>query len=165
MPILHSDSMEFISRSADQTRRAGMRLGALLRTGDAVHLIGDLGAGKTTFVQGVARGWGSLDAASSPTFVLVNVYRRADGNRLFHLDAYRLSGPREAADLDIEEFLTTGPLVVEWAERVQEALPDEMLRVHFNWVDNDQRDLVFTASGARYQKLIQELRKHFYGVR
>jgi len=165
MPILHPDSMEFISRNADQTRRAGMRLGTLLRTGDAVHLIGDLGAGKTTFVQGVARGWGSLDAASSPTFVLVNVYRRADGSQLFHLDAYRLSGPAEAADLDIEELLTTGPLVVEWAERVQAALPDEMLRVHFNWVDEDQRDLVFTAKGSRYQKLIQELRKHFYGVR
>ena len=68
--------MEIISRSAEQTRRVGMRLGTLLKPGDVVHLIGELGSGKTTFVQGVSAGWGSLDPATSPTFVLVNVYRR-----------------------------------------------------------------------------------------
>jgi len=75
MPILDPNSMEFISRSAEQTRRVGMRLGTLLQTGDVICLIGDLGSGKTTFVQGLASGWGSLDPVSSPTFVLVNVYR------------------------------------------------------------------------------------------
>src|SRR5512139_2671207 len=98
MPVLDRQSLEFISRSAEQTRRAGMRLGALLRTGDLVCLVGDLGTGKTTLMQGVSAGWGSLDAASSPTFVLVNVYRRPDGKRLYHLDAYRLSGAGEAED-------------------------------------------------------------------
>ncbi len=165
MPILNLDSMEFISRSADQTRRVGMRLGLLLRPGDVVHLVGDLGSGKTTFVQGVARGWGALDAASSPSFVLVNVYRRADGSQLNHMDAYRLAGAREAADLDIIELLTAGPLVVEWAERVQDALPPEKLQVRFKWVDEGQRDLVFTGYGSRYEKLIQDLRRAIYGVR
>jgi tRNA threonylcarbamoyladenosine biosynthesis protein TsaE len=165
MPILDPDAMEVISRSADQTRRVGMRLGGLLSTGDVVHLIGDLGSGKTTFVQGVARGWGSLDAASSPTFVLVNVYRRADGQRLYHLDAFRLSGPQEAADLDLENLLSSGPLVVEWAERIQAALPADKLRIHFNYVDEYQRDLVLTAHGDRYKDTIGKLRKMIYGVR
>lgn len=165
MPILDPHALEFISRSADQTRRVGMRLGAQLQTGDVVHLVGDLGSGKTTFVQGVVRGWGSLDAASSPTFVLVNVYRRADGGRLYHLDAYRLSGATEAIDLDVEELLTSGPLVVEWAERVRRALPDDRLRIHFNYVDETQRDLVLTAEGPRYNKLIENLRRQIYGVR
>src|SRR5690606_20946296 len=87
MPILMSQSMEFISRSAEQTRRAGMRLGGLLQPGDVIGLVGDLGSGKTTLVQGIAAGWGSLDQVSSPTFVLVNVYRRPDQGKLYHLDA------------------------------------------------------------------------------
>jgi len=95
-PILHRNALEIISRSAEQTRRVGMRLGALLQPGDVICLIGDLGSGKTTFVQGVAAGWGSLDPVSSPTFVIVNLYRRLDNSQLFHLDAYRLSGPAEA---------------------------------------------------------------------
>jgi tRNA threonylcarbamoyladenosine biosynthesis protein TsaE len=165
MSILHADSMEFISRSAEQTRRVGLRLGALLRQGDIVHLDGDLGSGKTTFVQGVARGWGSLDPVSSPSFVLVNVYRKANGGQLYHLDAYRLAGPADVDDLDIEDLLNTGPLVVEWAERVRQALPADALRIRFKWVDENQRDLVFSASGQRSQKLLLDLRRIVYGVR
>ena len=141
-----------------------MRLGGLLRPGDAICLIGDLGAGKTTLVQGVSAGWGSLDPASSPTFVLVNVYRRPDGDRLFHLDAYRLSGATEAEDLDIDAFIERGPLVVEWADRIQEALPVENLWVNLRWIDQQQRDLMLTAHGARYRALLAELRKQVYGV-
>jgi tRNA threonylcarbamoyladenosine biosynthesis protein TsaE len=164
MPVFDPQSMEFISRSAEQTRRIGMRLGGLLRPGDAICLIGDLGAGKTTLVQGVSAGWGSLDPASSPTFVLVNVYRRPDGDRLFHLDAYRLSGATEAEDLDIDAFMERGPLVVEWADRIQEALPVENLWVNLRWIDQQQRDLMLTAHGARYRALLAELRKQVYGV-
>ena len=90
MPILDAHTVEVFSHSPEQTRRVGMRLGALLQPGDLVCLQGELGAGKTTLVQGVAQGWGSLDPVSSPTFVLVNLYRRPEGSELFHLDAYRL---------------------------------------------------------------------------
>lgn len=164
MPILNLDSMEVISRSPDQTRRVGMRLGSLLQSGDTIHLIGDMGSGKTTLVQGVAKGWGSLDAASSPTFVLVNVYRRPDGKRLYHLDAYRMSGAAEAIDLDLDAIVTSGPLVIEWAERINAALPTEYLQVRFNSVDDNQRDLTFSAQGARYRALLGALRKHVFGV-
>lgn len=164
MPVLNRQSLEFISRSAEQTRRVGMRLGALLQRSDLVCLIGDLGAGKTTLVQGISAGWGSLDPASSPTFVLVNVYRRPEGDKLFHLDAYRLGSAAEAEDLDIDAFLEAGPLVIEWADRIQEALPKECLWVTLQWVDDNQRDMVFGACGTRYASLLNDLRRHVYGV-
>jgi tRNA threonylcarbamoyladenosine biosynthesis protein TsaE len=164
MPVLDRQSLEFISRSAGQTRRVGMRLGALLRPGDLVCLIGDLGAGKTTLVQGLTSGWGSLDAGNSPTFVLVNVYRHPEGGRMYHLDAYRLSGAAEAWDLDLDSYLENGPLVVEWADRIQSALPAERLSVTLRWADENQRDMIFTAAGARYQTLLRQLRKQIFGV-
>ncbi len=164
MPILDPHSLEFISRSPEQTRRAGMRLGSLLEPGDTIHLIGDLGAGKTTLVQGMANGWGSLDPVSSPTFVLVNVYRRPNGQRLYHLDAYRLSGALEAEDLDLDALLTSGPLVIEWADRIKAALPAECLQVHMKWVDEGQRDMVISAHGERYETLLHAFRRQVYGV-
>jgi tRNA threonylcarbamoyladenosine biosynthesis protein TsaE len=163
MPILAAHSLEILSRSAEQTRRVGMRLGALLHTGDLIGLVGDLGSGKTTLVQGIAAGWGSLDLASSPSFVLINLYRRPDGMRLYHLDAYRLSGAAEAIDLDLDNLLDQGPLVVEWAERVRSALTEECLWVTLNWIDDDQRDLLFSGRGQHYQELISRFRKQVYG--
>jgi tRNA threonylcarbamoyladenosine biosynthesis protein TsaE len=163
MPILDSHSLEIISRSADQTRRVGMRLGALLKPGDLVALVGDLGSGKTTLAQGIAAGWGTLDPVSSPTFVLVNVYRHTDGLRLFHLDAYRLNGPAEAIDLDLDSMLDQGPMIVEWAERVQSVLPDQGLWVHLNYIDDVQRDLIFSGRGQFYEELLSRFRKLIYG--
>ena len=163
MPILDSHSLEIISRSTEQTRRVGMRLGALLQPGDLVALVGDLGSGKTTLVQGIAAGWGSLDPVSSPTFVLVNVYRHTDDICLFHLDAYRLNAAGEAVDLDLESMLDQGPMVVEWAERVQSVLPEQGLWVHLNYIDEIQRDLIFSARGQYYEELLSRFRKLIYG--
>jgi tRNA threonylcarbamoyladenosine biosynthesis protein TsaE len=163
MPILSSHSLEIISRSAEQTRRVGMRLGTLLKTGDVIHLIGELGAGKTTFVQGVSAGWGSLDPATSPTFVLVNVYRRPDSQVLYHLDAYRLSGAQDAWELDLDEMFEKGPLLIEWADRICEALPVDFLSVKLTLVDENQRDLLIDAHGSRYETLLTAFRKGVYG--
>ena len=156
--------MEFISRSPEQTKRVGMRLGAMLQPGDVICLIGDLGSGKTTFVQGVAAGWGSLDSASSPTFVLVNLYRRPDGKKLFHLDAYRISNAVEAEYLDIDTIMEQGPLIVEWADRIQEALPKDQLTIAMRYISEDQRDMVIFAEGERYSKLLKRFRGRVYGV-
>jgi tRNA threonylcarbamoyladenosine biosynthesis protein TsaE len=164
MPILDQHSFEFISRSAEQTRRLGMRLGALLRSGDVICLVGELGSGKTTLVQGIASGWGSLDQVTSPTFVLVNVYRGADGQRLYHLDAYRLKDANEAEDLDMDVMLEGGLLVVEWAERIREALPPEHLWVTLRWIDDEQRDLVFAARGSRYEGVLSAVKKQLFGI-
>src|SRR5688572_32499939 len=113
MPNLDAHTMDFCSRSPQQTRSIGMRLGGTLQAGDVICLQGDLGAGKTTFVQGLAQGWGSLDSVSSPTFILVNMYRRADGAQLFHLDTYRLESVPEAEQLDLESMLAQGALIIE----------------------------------------------------
>lgn len=163
MPILDSTTLEFFSRSADQTRRLGMRLGSLLQRGDLICLQGDLGTGKTTLVQGIAQGWGSLDPVSSPTFVIVNVYRRPDGQNLNHLDAYRLQNAAEALELDIDLLLEQGALVVEWPERIDGALPKEQLLVKLRWISEEQRGMVFLPCGERYQALVEDFRKRVLG--
>jgi tRNA threonylcarbamoyladenosine biosynthesis protein TsaE len=164
MPILDPHSIEYISRSAEQTRRVGMRLGALLSAGDVVCLAGDLGSGKTTLVQGLASGWGSPDAVSSPTFVLVNLYRRPDGGCFYHLDAYRLKDVREAEELDLDTMISAGPLVVEWADRIKAALEPDFLWVNLRWIDIEQRDLTFSARGSHYQAMLASFRRRVYGV-
>ena len=162
MPILEANAFEFFSRSSDQTRRVGMRLGALLERGDVICLDGDLGTGKTTLVQGLAAGWGSSDAVSSPTFVLVNIYRRVDEERLAHLDAYRLDNPMEAEALDLDALLVNGPLVVEWAQKIISSLPEEYLMLQMNYIQEEHRSMKFTAHGAHYERLLSNLQENIY---
>jgi tRNA threonylcarbamoyladenosine biosynthesis protein TsaE len=163
MPIMTANSMDFISRSAEQTRRLGMRLGSLLQPGDVLALSGDLGAGKTTLVQGIAQGWGSTDSVSSPTFVLVNVYRRPDGGLLHHMDAYRVESALEAEDLDLDAMMSTGALIVEWAERITDALPKEILSVNMKWIADEHRSMVFNPVGNRNQQLLAEFKRQTFG--
>ena len=156
--ILREDALEFISRSAEQTRRLGMRLGGWLRAGDVLALEGDLGGGKTTFVQGLVAGWGSAEAVVSPTFVLVNPYRRGDGAVFYHMDAYRLAGPLEAWDLDIAAMWEEGPLVVEWGDIIADALPEERLTIRFVWLGESQRSVAVLPTGERPRRLARRLR-------
>lgn len=164
VPILDQHTFDFFSRSPDQTRRIGARLGQGLECGDVICLQGELGAGKTTFVQGMAQGWGSLDGATSPTFVLVNEYRRPDGAHLFHLDAYRLESAAEGEELDIERLTSEGALVVEWPERVEAALPKEDLWITMEHVAEEQRRIQFSARGERYDLLLQRLQQAMFGA-
>lgn len=164
MPILNANTLEIFSHSPEQTRRVGMRLGSLLQAGDLVCLEGELGSGKTTLVQGVARGWGSLDDVSSPTFVLVNIYWRPGEARLFHLDSYRIDSPAEAEELDLDNMLVQGPMLIEWPERMSAILPGEHLWVKMAYLDEEQRSMSFTSQGTRYERLLAEFRKSVYGV-
>jgi tRNA threonylcarbamoyladenosine biosynthesis protein TsaE len=159
MPILDANTFEFISRGPDQTRRIGMRLGELLLPADLICLNGELGAGKTTLVQGIAKGWGTSDIATSPTFVLVNNYRRPDGLEMNHLDAYRLENALEAEDLDLERMIAESPLMVEWADRIKAALPEECLTISMAWISDEHRRLVFSFAGKRYGQLLDTLKK------
>ena len=155
--------MDFFSRGPEQTRRVGMRLGAALQAGDVICLQGDLGAGKTTFVQGIAQGWGSVDSVSSPTFILVNVYRGADQTKLFHMDAYRLDSTAEAEELDLDSMLEQGPLIIEWPERMQRLIPDERLWIQLEYVDEEEREMRFKSSGTRYDDLLAVIRHATFG--
>jgi len=164
MAVIEKGSFEVISRSPTQTRRIGMRLGEMLMPGDVIGLEGNLGAGKTTLVQGIASGWGSYDSVSSPTYVLVNVYRRLDRKQLFHLDAFRLKSPEEAIDLDIDAMLDQGPLLVEWADKIEEALPEEFLWINMRFINDEQRDFIVHARGERHKNLLERFREEIYGA-
>ena len=164
MPIIAEGSLDFLSHSPEQTLRIGVRLGELIQPGDLVCMAGDLGTGKTTIARGIARGWGSLDLVTSPTFVLINEYRRADAARLYHFDAFRLSGSEEAVDIGLLEMLEdNASILVEWPERVAEIIPEEHLWISLRWLDDSRRGLHFAAYGPRYERLIKDFRKVVFG--
>jgi tRNA threonylcarbamoyladenosine biosynthesis protein TsaE len=164
MPILDERSLEFLSHSPEQTERLGVRLGAMLKAGDLICLDGDLGSGKTTIAQGIARGWGALDPATSPSYVLINEYRRADSHRLFHVDAFRIEGVEEFEGLGVETlFEAPGPVLIEWPLRVLDALPEERLWIHLSWVDESRRRIRMEAVGLRYEHLLVNFRKQAFG--
>lgn len=164
MPILSASASEVFSNSVEQTRRLGMQLGSLLEIGNVVCLQGELGSGKTTLVQGIAAGWGSTDAVTSPTFVLVNIYRRPDGAQLAHMDAYRLENAAEAEALDIDNLLETGPLVVEWADKIEGCLPVERLWLKLFAIDEDRRRIEVQPKGEIYQHKAEAFREAVYGL-
>ncbi|MCC6191273.1 MAG: tRNA (adenosine(37)-N6)-threonylcarbamoyltransferase complex ATPase subunit type 1 TsaE [Anaerolineales bacterium] len=164
MPILDQRSLDFWSHSPEQTVRFGARLGELLAPGDVLTLSGELGAGKTTFVSGLCRGWGSADQVTSPTFVLVNVYRRPDGQSLWHVDGYRLTTRAEAQTLGLDDLLAgQGVVVVEWPERFAGLLPGERLNLTLRWADHTRRGLRLDAAGPRYETLLSDFRLAAFG--
>lgn len=163
MTILDSHMLEFTSRSPEQTRRIGMRLGNLLQAGDILCLQGDLGAGKTTFTQGLAQGWGSLDSVSSPTFIIVNQYRRASGEKIFHLDTYRLDSTGEAEQLDLDSYLNEGALIIEWPERLGNLIPEENLWITLDHIEEEHRQMKFHAKGKRYDQMLDTIRDAMFG--
>ena len=121
--------MEYCSNSVAETEELGAQLAARLRPGDVVAYTGDLGAGKTAFTRGIARGLGIPERVTSPTFTIVNEY---EGGRLplFHIDLYRLGDPEELFDIGWEDYLARGGVcAVEWSENVAGALEDEPIRV------------------------------------
>jgi tRNA threonylcarbamoyladenosine biosynthesis protein TsaE len=128
-------------------------MSASLRARDAVVLTGELGAGKTTFVQGVARGLGIEDQVSSPTFTLVKEYRGILD--IAHVDVYRLERVQDVVDLGLDELGDgEGVLLVEWGDAVEDLLPDERLRVELTTQDlvSDVRRLRVSALGASWQE-------------
>jgi tRNA threonylcarbamoyladenosine biosynthesis protein TsaE len=163
MPILDDRSFEFFSHSPDQTRRLGIHLGGYLKTGDIVGLEGNLGSGKTTLVQGIAQGWGALDPVSSPTYVIVNEYRRADKHRFHHVDAYRLENTLDGEFLDFDRMLSLGPIVVEWADRIGAVIPQERLWIKLGYTGVEHRSMMLNPQGKRYQDMVENLRRKLYG--
>jgi tRNA threonylcarbamoyladenosine biosynthesis protein TsaE len=121
-------AIRFGLRTRGDTLRWGEVLGSQLRAGDVVALVGDLGAGKTTLTQGIALGLGIRDAVTSPTYTLVQEYKGR--TQLFHIDPYRLNGPEDLSDIGFDEYLERGGvMVVEWADRVEDLLPEERLTI------------------------------------
>jgi tRNA threonylcarbamoyladenosine biosynthesis protein TsaE len=152
----------WITRSTAETQALGAALGAAIKPPFVIALRGDLGAGKTTFVQGLAGGLGIRSRVSSPTFVLVNEYAGANSVRLVHVDTYRLgtAASVEAAAMGLEELLDdeSAIVAVEWAERVADLLPHDRLLVELGYgVQEDERTIRMTPLGERSQAVIRRL--------
>jgi tRNA threonylcarbamoyladenosine biosynthesis protein TsaE len=145
------------SSSADETRRIGEALGGLLEVGDVVLLSGQLGAGKTVFVQGLATGLGYEGTVSSKSFVLLGEY--AGKITLFHADLYRLDQPEQVEDLALDELIADGAVAVEWPERAGSLLPEEHLLVQFETDSAESRTLSLDPIGQRAVRLRDGLTK------
>ncbi len=145
------------TRSPEETRALADCIGRRLGPGDVLLLHGDLGAGKTTFVQGLAAGLGLSDPVTSPTFTLIHEYRGGP-LPLIHLDPYRLSGAQDVEDLGFDELLSSGAvIVVEWAERLESLAPQEALEVRLAVMGEEEREVRLIPHGSRWEKLLREV--------
>lgn len=144
--------------SPEQTRRMAAAFAAACRPNDVIGLRGTLGAGKTCFVQGLAKGLGIGDRVVSPTFVLL---RRCDGRlTLYHFDAYRLRGPAEMEGIGCAEtFEAGGVSVIEWADRVAGCLPAEHFLLALRVTGEQQREFALTARGKACTARLDGLRR------
>jgi tRNA threonylcarbamoyladenosine biosynthesis protein TsaE len=146
------------TRSADETTSLGRRVGALLLPGEVLLLVGDLGTGKTTFVQGLAAGLGIGTRARSPTYTMIHSH---EGGRfpLLHVDLYRCSSPQEVADLGLEELIEPPTVTaVEWGEKASEVAGRDYLELEFAWDGDDEatRTIRFLPYG-RWRDRMREL--------
>ena len=140
--------MEFLSLGADDTEGFGEQIAKLLCPGAVVAYSGELGAGKTAMTRGLARGLGYSGRVTSPTFTIVNEYEGSIP--LFHFDLYRLSSSDELYDIGWEDYLTRGGVcVVEWSERVEDALPEDAVRIHIARCAEDENRRLITVTGLK----------------
>jgi tRNA threonylcarbamoyladenosine biosynthesis protein TsaE len=153
-------SLEFISRSPEETQHLGIQLGKLAKAGDVVLLVGELGTGKTCLAQGIAWGLGIDDYTLSPSFVLIREYQGR--LPLYHIDFYRIDSIEEVFDLGLDDYLYgEGVCVVEWAEKAFPVLPKEHLLVKLEHLGENERKLSLEPEGERYQQLLSELKKRW----
>ncbi len=144
--------MEVISDSPERTRELGSCLASMLEAGDVIVLGGDLGAGKTVFAKGVARGLGAVEEATSPTFVILH---QLEGRlRLYHFDLYRLDSAREFAELGFDDILYgDGVSLIEWGDKFQGELPPARLELVFHLAGEDKRRIEIKPVGDRWRKV------------
>jgi len=140
--------MEFITNSPAQTEAVGEKLGQVLSPGTVIAYRGDLGAGKTAFTRGLARGLGATEPVTSPTYTIVNEYL-SGRMPLFHFDMYRLSSADDLFDIGWDDYLERGGVcAVEWSENVEDALEDP-ITVTMEKLGEDSRRITVTGGNVR----------------
>ena len=144
----------FKTTSIEETHALGKSIGELAEEGFVILLDGDLGAGKTTFTQGIAKGL-DIDAnVTSPTFTIQKIYKGR--LNLYHFDAYRLEGISQ--DLGFEEYIgDDGVVVIEWSKFISELIPEEYLSISISLLDEDSREFKISAKGKKYEEVIDKL--------
>ncbi len=136
--------MKYITDSYEETEKVAAEFARGLKGGEVIAMYGDLGAGKTAFVRGMARALGIQDHITSPTFTILNVY---EGGRLplYHFDVYRIADPDEMYEIGYEDYIgSDGVAVIEWAELIDDILPDEYIRIDIrrdSLDDDDHREI------------------------
>ena len=151
--------LRLISHCADQTRMWGQALASILDRGDVLCLVGELGAGKTCFVQGVGRGLGVSQVIVSPTFIRIREYaERPSRLPLYHIDLYRVEPSEGLALAELGDYLYgDGVCAIEWAERIRSLLPDSRLWVHFEHAEEPRiRYLSWWAEGERSNRILSQ---------
>jgi tRNA threonylcarbamoyladenosine biosynthesis protein TsaE len=148
------------TKSASETIRIGRSIGGRLLPGDVVALVGELGAGKTQFIKGLAAGAGIGNPTyiSSPSFTLINEY--PGKVTFYHIDLFRLGKEEEAEELGLEDYFQgEGITAIEWAEKIPSLLPKELLLIRIAYTGRNTRRLEVSGKGDRYHKLVEEFSK------
>jgi len=150
--------LEVVSKSPEESVRLGALIGRLAQPGDVLLLTGNLGAGKTCFIRGVAGGLGIKDYVMSPSFVIL---RELKGRiKLYHIDLYRLDNIAETADLGLDDYLYgDGIVAVEWAEKALKLMPAEHLHIKIDYISENERRFVFRANGERYFQILEDIER------
>jgi tRNA threonylcarbamoyladenosine biosynthesis protein TsaE len=157
-PIFGQDTLDFISHGETQTRRLGARLATLLNPGDVLALVGELGSGKTRWVQGVCQGLAVTEPVVSPTFTLVNEYQGTWP--VYHIDLYRITDAAEMFTFGLEDYLYgSGISLIEWADRAEDFLPDDYLTVELHHLEETKRRIVLRAHGQRFLTLLASFKE------
>lgn len=152
------EEIQFVTHSLEETQALGKRIGSLLGPGTVIALTGDLGSGKTSFVQGLAKGLGVPDDyyITSPTFTLINEY--PGRHTLFHVDLYRISDPEELDQIGLFDILKSdGVVAIEWAERLCGELPQEVIAMDLTILEDDSRQIHIIAYGHNAVDLLKRL--------
>ena len=156
--LLNQSVLELDTSKPEQTQELGKTIGSLLSGGEVILLIGELGTGKTTLTQGIAKGLEIEEYTKSPTFVLVHEY---EGRlHLYHIDLYRIEGDLEAWDIGIDEYLSgNGISVIEWADRAPKIYPEDRLIVRLESGSNTVRHFRIIGEGERSIEIVDALKE------
>lgn len=153
-----SFKLQTTTYSPQETKQLGEKLGRQIQTGTVIALFGDLGSGKTVFVQGLAQGLSVPDSyyITSPSYTLINEY--PGRHTLFHVDLYRIDNPVDFEEIGLHEILyNNGVVAIEWADRLNEDLPAEYLNIQLEIASDDSRKIYLTAYGLEAANLLKSL--------
>lgn len=152
--------LKYITENVEETTKIGEQLGRLLNMGNIICLSGDLGAGKTAFTKGIAKGLGVGDYVTSPTYTIINEYQGR--LPLYHFDVYRLNDVEEMYELGYEEyFFGDGVVVLEWADIVRDIIPRDRLWITIlNTGGDDSREIIMEPTGEVYDNILKGMEKY-----
>ena len=148
----------YTSKSEDDTKQLAQKFASILKTGDVIVLSGDLGSGKTKFTEGFLTYYGLENEISSPTFTIVNEYKK-DSINIYHFDVYRLEDSSEFYAIGGDEYFENGICIIEWGELIEDALPKDYIKIDFSRDSNnvDERTLNIQSIGQKYDKIIEKI--------